>query len=85
MSHYEFQKWVALGWIYPEKFGDKSMNFMIRLRKSYLPPGQATAVVEKCEKNSENCVRCNRVNNASLDPTSGKLRCRLVFGGTEQL
>ena len=42
-------------------------------------------VVDICEKNNENCVRCNRVNDASLDPAKGKLRCRLVFGGTEQL
>ena len=34
-THYEFQKWVALEWINPEKYGAKSRNFMETSRKKH--------------------------------------------------
>ena len=51
-SHYEFQKWVALGWIIPERYGPKSHNFMEAHRKkqshicgqSYVSPEHTTSV-----------------------------------------
>ena len=34
-THYEFQKWVALGWINSEKYGPKSRKFIEAIRKNH--------------------------------------------------
>jgi len=92
-THYEFQKWVALGWINPEKYGPKSRNFMDVSRKKHstfrgrtVTQDDTTPTSIPMDVNSTSpSIRCNRVNDTALDPLNGSLCQRLVFGGRNNL
>ena len=86
--HYEYQKWVALGWISPERYGPKSRNFMKASRnkqnhvcgRSYVSP-ERTTPAEVSVKIVAMGEILNRVNDSTLDLLKGKFRNRVVFGG----
>ena len=92
-THYEFQKWVALGWINPEKYGPNSHNFLEASRKKHstfrgrtFTPDSSTPTSIPMDRNSTSTrIRCNRVNDTALDPLNGSLCQRLVFGGRYNL
>ena len=92
-THYEFQKWVALGWINPEKYGPNSRNFLEASRKKHstfrgrtFTPDSITPTSIPMDRNSTSTrIRCHRVNDTALDPLNGSLCQRLVFGGRYNL
>ena len=89
-THYEFQKWVALGWINPTKYGPKSQAFSEASRKkhdifrerTFTPDCPIPTSIPMDKNSTPTRIRCNRVNDSALDPLNGSLGQRLVFGGT---
>ena len=87
-SHYELQKWVALGWIIPERYWPKSRNFMEASRKKQSRVRGQSCVSPECttpDKVSVKSVKMisiyNILNNVTLDTLKVNLRNRVVFGG----
>ena len=87
-SHYEFQQWVALGWLIPERYGPKSRDFMEASRKKQSHVRGQSCVSPECttpDKVSVKSVKMisiyNILNNVTLDTLKVNLRNRVVFGG----
>ena len=72
VSHYEYQKDIAMGWIDPENFGAKAGYKTPSDQESNL---QEMSTISSASSGSKK--RSNYLNSASLDPVKGKLRNRL--------
>ena len=90
--HYEFQRWNALGWIRPERYGPKSRKFIeASIKKqsnvrflSYVSP-DCTTPADVSVKSVARRERCNRVNDENLYLLIGQLRNRVVFSGQDKI
>ena len=89
--HYEFQRWNALGWIRPERYGPKSRKFIEASIKKQSNVRFLSYVSPDCTTPSKVSVKsvairaiCNRVNDATLDMLKGKIRNRVMFGGQDK-
>ena len=84
LTHYEFQKYLALALIDPDGWGPHSENWRMCVTKK----GRGTAYANEfqaLERGVSKKPKAERINDATLDPVIGKLRNRIVFGGPDNL
>ena len=83
LTHYEFQKFLALGLIDPDGWGAHSENW----RQILSQKGRGTAYENEYHQIQKQTViaKATRINDSSLDPIIGKLRNRLTYGGPDNL
>ena len=84
LTHYEFQKYLALALINEEKWGPHSENW----RKVLTKKGKGVAYsneYQPMEKPNKDTIQATRINEQTLDPITGKLRNRLCYGGPHNL
>ena len=78
LTHYEFQKYLALTLIDPEGWGPHSENWRITVTKK----GRVTAYTNEYQPVTREVQKpkAERINEKTLDPITGKLRNRIVYG-----
>ena len=84
LTHYEFQKYLALALIDPDGWGPHSENWRMCVTKK----GRGTAYANEfqaLERGGSKKAKAERINDATLDPVIGKLRNRIVYGGPDNL
>jgi hypothetical protein len=84
LTHYEFQKYIALALIDEERWGPHSENW----RKVLTKKGKGVAYsneYQPMEKANKDKIQATRINEQTLDPITGKLRNRLCYGGQHNL
>ena len=83
LTHYEFQKYLALALIDPDGWGPHSENW----RRTVTKKGRGTAYTNEYQPVTREVQKpkAERINEKTLDPITGKLRNRIVYGGPDNL
>ena len=84
LTHYEFQKYIALALIDEQRWGPHSEKW----RKVLTKKGKGVAYsneYQPMEKANKDKIQATRINEQTLDPITGKLRNRLCYGGQHNL
>ena len=84
LTHYEFQKYLALALIDEEEWGPHSENW----RKVLTTKAKSAAYsneYQAMEVPNKDKIQATRINEQTLHPITGKLRNRLCYGGPHSL
>ena len=83
MTHYEFQKYLSLALIDPDGWGPHSENW----RRTVTKKGRGTAYTNEYQPVTLEVQKpkAEHINEKTLDPITGKLRNRIVYGGPDNL
>lgn len=83
LTHYEFQKYLALALIDPDGWGPHSENW----RRTVVKKGRGTAYTNEYQPVAREVQKpkAERINETTLEPITGKLRNRIVYGGPNNI